>query len=134
MKPLTPATVVFAAFLAVSTLPAHAGKTHDAPDPAAALEKLQPKPLNQRVPVSIYAFRSEVQDVPDNGATDMFMTALIKSGQFRVVERARLNEGVVQEKRMNGANMTTGSTAEKKLRGAPSGSSSSRRRFRMALS
>jgi curli biogenesis system outer membrane secretion channel CsgG len=56
--------------------------------------------------------------VPDNGATDMFMTALIKSGQFRVVERARLNEGVVQEKRLNGSNMTTGSTAEKKLRGA----------------
>ena len=118
MKPLTPATMVLVAFLAASALPAQAGKTQDTPDPAAALEKLPPKPLNQRVPVSIYAFRSEVQEVPDNGATDMFMTALVKSGQFRVVERARLNEGVVQEKRMNGANMTTGSTAEKKLRGA----------------
>ena len=118
MKLLIPVTIVLAASLAICAVPAHAGKTPDPPDPAVALEKLTPKPLNQRVPVGIYAFRSEVQEVPDSGATDMFMTALVKSGQFRVVERARLNEGVVQEKRMNGANMTTGSTAEKKLRGA----------------
>jgi curli biogenesis system outer membrane secretion channel CsgG len=117
MKPYSPATLVMAALLGACTLGAQAA---DAPpaDPAAALEKLAPKPLNQRVPVGIYAFRSEVQQVPDTGATDMFVTALIKSGQFRVVERARLNEGVVQEKRMNAANMTTGATAEKKLRGA----------------
>lgn len=118
MKSLTPAPLILAALLTLCALPAQADKPQDAPDPAAALEKLPPKPLNQRVPVSIYAFRSEVQGVPDSGATDMFMTALVKSGQFRVVERARLNEGVVQEKRMNAASMTTGSTAEKKLRGA----------------
>lgn len=118
MKLLTSATLVLTVCLAICAVPAQAGKAEDPPDPAAALEKLAPKPLNQRVAVGIYAFRSEVQQVPDSGATDMFMTALIKSGQFRVVERARLNEGVVQEKRMNGASMTTGSTAEKKLRGA----------------
>jgi curli biogenesis system outer membrane secretion channel CsgG len=118
MKSLTPVTLVLTAFLATCALPALADKTPDEPDPVAALEKLTPKPLNQRVAVSIYGFRSEVQSVPDSGATDMFMTALIKSGQFRVVERARLNEGVVQEKRMNAAAMTTGNTAEKKLRGA----------------
>ncbi len=118
MKSLNPATVALATLLALCTLPAYAGKTQDAPDPEAVLEKLAPKPLTQRVAVSIYAFRSEVQEVPDNGATDMFMTALVKSGQFRVVERARVNEGVLQEKRMNGGGMTTGDSAEKKLRGA----------------
>lgn len=118
MKLLNPATTVLVALLAICASLAQAGKTPDPPDPEAALEKLQPKPLNQRVPVGIYAFRSEVQSIPDSGATDMFMTALVKSGQFRVVERARLNEGVVQEKRMNAASMTTGNTAEKKLRGA----------------
>lgn len=118
MKPLTPATLVLTALLAAVALPAQAGKAQETLPSADALEKLAPKPLNRRVAVSIYEFRSTVQEVPDAGATDMFMTALIKSGQFRVVERARLNEGVVQEKRMNGASMTTGSTAEKKLRGA----------------
>lgn len=87
-------------------------------DPSAELAKLTPKPLNKRVPVAIYAFRSEVGEVSAGGATDMFMTALIKSSQFRVVERARLNDGVVQEKKMNGAGMTTGSSAQHQLRGA----------------
>jgi curli biogenesis system outer membrane secretion channel CsgG len=46
------------------------------------------------------------------------MTALVKSGQFRVVERNRLAEGITQEKRMNGASQTTGTTAQHPLRGA----------------
>ena len=109
--------------LALTTLttvgsPAFAGKNTAPPDPEAALQALTPKPLNQRVPVSIYAFRSEVQEVANNGATDMFMSALVHCGQFRVVERARVNEGALQEKRMNGSGMTTGSSAQKKLRGA----------------
>ncbi len=93
-----------------------------AADGAAAspsvLEQLTPKPLNQRVAVSIYEFRSQVSQITQGSATDIFMTALVKSRQFRVVERNRLNEGVAQEKRMNGAGQTTGSAAQHALRGA----------------
>lgn len=83
-----------------------------------ALEALPPIPLEQRVAVTIYDFRSGVQDVSVTAATDMFTTALIKSAQFRVVERQRLNQGVVYEKQLNSAGQTTGNTAQMQLRGA----------------
>ena len=83
-----------------------------------ALEALPPKPFDQRVAVTIYEFRSGVQEVSATAATDMFTTALIKSGQFRVVERERLNQGVVAEKQLNGAGQTTGDAARSQLRGA----------------
>jgi len=40
-------------------------------------------------------FRSSVGEITARGSTDMFTTALIQSGQFRVVERSRLNDGVI---------------------------------------
>ncbi len=86
--------------------------------PASVLDNLAPKPLNQRVAVAIYEFRSQVSEITASTATDMFTTALVKSRQFRVVERNRLNEGVGQEKRINAAGQTTGTTAQKALRGA----------------
>ena len=89
-----------------------------AQDPSAELQHLTPKPLAERPAVAIYQFRSEVQEVSAGGATDMFVTALIRSSQFRVVDRSRINDGVVQEKKMNAAGMTTGATAQQQLRGA----------------
>jgi curli biogenesis system outer membrane secretion channel CsgG len=86
--------------------------------PTSVLEQLKAKPLNQRVAVSIYEFRSQVSQITESSVTDMFMTALVKSGQFRVVERNRLNEGIAQEKRMNAAGQSTGTTAQHALRGA----------------
>jgi curli biogenesis system outer membrane secretion channel CsgG len=83
-----------------------------------ALQDLPPKPYDQRVAVTIYDFRTSVQEVNVVAATDMFTTALIKSGQFRVVERERLNQGVVLEKQLNGAGQTTGDVAKSQLRGA----------------
>jgi curli biogenesis system outer membrane secretion channel CsgG len=83
-----------------------------------ALESLPPIPLEQRVAVTIYDFHSGVQEVSVTAATDMFTTALVKSAQFRVVERQRLNQGVVYEKQLNSAGQTTGDTAQKQLRGA----------------
>jgi curli biogenesis system outer membrane secretion channel CsgG len=83
-----------------------------------ALAALPPIPYAQRVAVTIYEFRSGVQEVNAATATDMFTTALIKSGQFRVVERERLNQGVVSEKQLNAAGQTTGDTAKVQLRGA----------------
>jgi curli biogenesis system outer membrane secretion channel CsgG len=82
------------------------------------LAGLPAKPYDQRVPVTIYEFRSGVPEVNAAAATDMFTTALIKSGQFRVVERERLDQGVVREKQLNAAGQTTGDTAHQQLRGA----------------
>ncbi len=83
-----------------------------------ALAALPPRPLEQRVPVTIYEFHSGVQEVSVAAATDIFTTALIESHQFRVVERNRLSQGVIPEKQMNGAGMTTGDAAQHQLRGA----------------
>lgn len=83
-----------------------------------AFASLPPKPLEQRVPVAIYEFHSGVEGVSVAAATDIFTTALIESHQFRVVERNRLNQGVVYEKQLNGAGQATGDAAQHQLRGA----------------
>jgi curli biogenesis system outer membrane secretion channel CsgG len=83
-----------------------------------AFESLPAKPLEQRVPVAIYEFHSGVEGVSVAAATDIFTTALIESRQFRVVERNRLNQGVVYEKQLNGAGQATGDAAQHQLRGA----------------
>lgn len=71
-----------------------------------------------RVAVAIYEFTSNLPEISPRGATEQFKTALVQSGQFRVVERARLDRGVVREKQMNAAGQTTGSTSQQQLRGA----------------
>ncbi|MGC3981044.1 MAG: CsgG/HfaB family protein [Steroidobacteraceae bacterium] len=115
IKPLLMMTLSLSLAWAAAPRPAAAA---DAKAPTSVLDKLAPKPLNQRAAVSIYEFRSQVSQVTETSATDMFMTALVRSHQFRVVERNRLNEGVAQEKRLNAAGQTTGDTAQKSLRGA----------------
>jgi curli biogenesis system outer membrane secretion channel CsgG len=82
------------------------------------LESLPRAPLAQRPVVTIYEFRSGVPEVADAALTDMFTTALVKSGQFRVVERQRLAQGIAQEKQMNAQGMTTGNIAPNKITGA----------------
>lgn len=71
-----------------------------------------------RVAVAIYEFTSNLPEISPRGATEQFKTALVQSGQFRVVERARLDRGVVREKQMNAAGQTTGSSSQQQLRGA----------------
>ncbi|MES2668877.1 MAG: CsgG/HfaB family protein [Pseudomonadota bacterium] len=71
-----------------------------------------------RVAVAIYEFTSNLPEISPRGATEQFKTALVQSGQFRVVERAKLDRGVVREKQMNAAGQTTGSTSQQQLRGA----------------
>jgi curli biogenesis system outer membrane secretion channel CsgG len=83
-----------------------------------AFDSLPAKPLEQRVPVTIYEFHSGVPDVSVAAATDIFTTTLIESRQFRVVERNRLNQGIVYEKQLNGAGQSTGDAAQHQLRGA----------------
>jgi curli biogenesis system outer membrane secretion channel CsgG len=85
---------------------------------SSALKALGSRPLEQRVAVTIYEFHSGVPNVSVTAATDIFTTALIESGQFRVVERQRLAQGVIAEKQMNAAGQSTGDAAQKQLRGA----------------
>ncbi len=54
---------------------------------STALEALPRRPFNQRAVVAINQLRSNAPDVPALSATDMFTTALIESGQFRVMEQ-----------------------------------------------
>jgi curli biogenesis system outer membrane secretion channel CsgG len=76
------------------------------------------KSSDARVAVAIYEFNSNLPEISPRGATEQFKTALVQSGQFRVVERARLDRGVVREKQMNAAGQTTGTTSQQQLRGA----------------
>jgi len=110
--------MVLASILLACVGPLRLAQATDGTAPASVLDKLTAKPLNQRVPVAIYEFRSQVSQITGASATDMFTTALVKSRQFRVVERNRLSEGISQEKRMNAAGQTTGTTAQHALRGA----------------
>jgi curli biogenesis system outer membrane secretion channel CsgG len=82
-----------------------------------ALKSL-PRRSGELVAVSIYEFRSSVGEIAARGTTDMFKTALVQSGQFRVVERARLNEGVVREKQLNASGLSSGTSAAEVLIGA----------------
>lgn len=96
------------------------GESEPTVDNSKTTQKLQSLPRRQgpRKAVAIYKFRSTVGEVGADGATDMFTTALIKSGAFRVLERQQLNEGVTMEKQLNAQGMTTGDTAQHKLTGA----------------
>ncbi len=89
-------------------------------DGGASTKMLSRLPRNNgdRVVVTLYEFRSSVSEIGARGCTDMFRTALVKSGQFRVVERARLNEGVIREKQLNASGLTDGNAAEPQLRAA----------------
>lgn len=82
-----------------------------------ALQRL-PRRQGERVAVTIYEFRSGLGNVSARAATDMFKTALVQSGQFRVVERSRLTEGVVREKQLQQGGFASGGAAETQLRGA----------------
>jgi len=89
-------------------------------DAAASTKALMalPRRSGELVPVSIYEFRSSVGEIAARGSTDMFKTALVQSGQFRVVERARLNEGVIREKQLNASGLSSGKSASEVLTGA----------------
>jgi len=77
-----------------------------------------PRPVGPRIPVTVYEIRSEVPEVNGRAATDMFTTALVKSGQFSVLERSRLNQGVIREKQMNASGQSTGKSGQTLLRDA----------------
>ncbi|MHB8108534.1 MAG: CsgG/HfaB family protein [Syntrophorhabdaceae bacterium] len=89
-------------------------------DNSKTTKKLQSikRPKGQRKVVTIYEFRSSVPEVNGAGATDMFTTALIKSGYFAVAERQRLDQGVMREKQLQASGAATGKAGRSKLAGA----------------
>jgi curli biogenesis system outer membrane secretion channel CsgG len=83
-----------------------------------ALEALPRLPVSERKVVTIYQFSSGVPDVSNSALTDMFTTALIKSGAFLVAERERLPTDIASEKGLNAKGMSTGDTANQKVTAA----------------
>jgi curli biogenesis system outer membrane secretion channel CsgG len=84
----------------------HQGNLPNAPTSTASQRR------TQLPTATIREFRSSVAEVTPRAATDMFITALVKTRQFRVLERARLAEGVAAEKSLNQQGMTTGQAGQ----------------------
>lgn len=105
-------TAVAAATLlsACAAMPVAEPPRVDAATSTQALKRL-PRRSGALLPVSIYEFRSSVGEIAARGSTDMFKTALVQSGQFRVVERSRLADGVVREKQLNASGLSSGKSA-----------------------
>ncbi len=111
------AVAISAAVTACAATPPYEAPRSDTAPTTQALKKL-PRKQGERVAVTIYEFRSALPNVSGRAATDVFTTALVQSGQFAVVERGRLMEGVVREKQLQQGGYATGNAAQSQLRGA----------------
>jgi len=112
----------FLVFLALSALmltgclASSGGPTVDNSETSRKLESL-PRPKGKRKVVTIYRFNGRAKGITGRTATDMFTTALVKAGRFKVVERQRLGN-VMREKNLNRSGRSTGKSSLYKLRGA----------------
>jgi curli biogenesis system outer membrane secretion channel CsgG len=79
--------------------------------------ELKVKPGRKKV-ATIYEFRSRVPGITSRDATDMFTTALVKSGAFAVAERQQLQKGVEREKQLKTSGKATGKSKGSMLTGA----------------
>jgi curli biogenesis system outer membrane secretion channel CsgG len=95
-----------------TALPAAAQSNARVDDSASSkdLARLKRAP-GARTTVAIYELRSAVPEVPVGAATEMFVTALIKSGAFAVAERQRLNEGVMRERALQSGGVSNAPAA-----------------------
>lgn len=90
-------------------------------DRSSTTQKLEGLPtvaLAARPMVTVYEVTSNVSEVEARAATAMFTTALIKSRQFRVLERSKITNGVAREREMNQTGVTSGTSATKQIKGA----------------
>ncbi len=101
-----------------SDLPAREAPTVDQAAPDTPPVKKLPHKAGEPVAVTIYEFRSSINELPARGSTDMFITALSQNAAFHVVERSQLNQSVMAEKQLNAQGLSTGNGGKKKLRGA----------------
>ena len=112
--PISALAMIASLFAGCANTPAYEAPHVDAAPSTQAL-KSQPRKPGELITVSIYEFRSAMPEIPARGTTDMFKTALVNSGQFRVVERSRLNEGVIREKQLNASGLSAGKSAREQL-------------------
>lgn len=103
---------------AAQTPPPGASPGATAAPPSTGVTAAAPAAGGDRIAVTIFEFRSSLPNVSGRAATDMFKTALVQNGRFQVVERGRLNEGVLKEKQLNAGGLTTGDAGQQLLRGA----------------
>jgi curli biogenesis system outer membrane secretion channel CsgG len=86
--------------------PAYEAPRVDAAVSTLALKQL-PRKQGELIAVSIYEFRSTVSEIATRGATDSFKAALIRSRQFRVIERSRLNAFSSENENVTGSSSLT---------------------------
>ena len=109
------------ALFGLGAVPAHAEGADPVSDRSSTTRKLDGLPsvaLAARPMVTVYEVTSSVTEVEARAATAMFTTALIKSKQFRVMERSKINNGVAREREMNQTGVTSGNSATKQIKGA----------------
>lgn len=82
------------------------------------LESLGKVDLAKRPLVTVYEVTSNVSEIDPRAATTMFTTALIKSRQFRVLERAKITGSLAKERELNQTGVTSGERASKQIKGA----------------
>lgn len=82
------------------------------------LESLGRVEMALRPLVTVYEVTSNVTEIEARAATAMFTTALVKSRQFRVLERNKISGGVAKEREMNQTGVSTGDRATKQIKGA----------------
>jgi len=115
-------TGIFLVFMALSVimltgcLASSGGPSVDGSETSHKLENL-PRPKGERKVVTIYRFNGRAKGITGRSVTDMFTTALVKAGRFKVVERQRL-ANVMREKSLNRSGKSTGKASQYKLRGA----------------
>lgn len=82
------------------------------------LQSLGKVDLAARPMVTVYEVTSNVGEIDARAATAMFTTALIKSRQFRVLERSKITGGVARERELNQTGVTSGNSATRQIKGA----------------
>ena len=90
-------------------------------DRSSTTQKLEGLPtvaLAARPMVTVYEVTSNVSEIDARAATTMFTTALVKSKQFRVLERNKITNGVARKREMNQTGVTTGNRSTKQIKGA----------------
>ncbi|MFO7898597.1 MAG: CsgG/HfaB family protein [Planctomycetota bacterium] len=85
------------------------------------LDQFPPLPHSQRRPVAVYEFTNKT-GFPHglkitNGMTEMLITALVRTKQFRVLDRAALDQ-LMTEKRLQRSGEATGEAGTTKMTGA----------------
>lgn len=105
----------------LSSAALHAEGKDPVSDRSSTTKKLGSLPavaLAARPMVTVYEVTSNVSEIDARAATAMFTTALIKSKQFRVLERNKIANGVAREREMNQTGVTSGTSATRQIKGA----------------